>query len=66
MGRKDIPVWQKENLTLEEAAALFNIGVNKLRAMTSSPNCDFVLFVGRKRLIKKSAFTEYLERIYSV
>jgi len=66
MGRKDIPVWQKENLTLEEAAALFNIGVNKLRDMTSSPNCDFVLFVGRKRLIKKSAFTEYLERIYSV
>lgn len=66
MSRKDIPVWQKENLTLEEAAALFNIGVNKLRDMTSSPNCDFVLFVGRKRLIKKSAFTEYLERIYSV
>ena len=30
----EIPIWQKSNLTLEEAAAYFNIGINKLRQMT--------------------------------
>ena len=30
----EIPIWQKANLTLEEAAAYYNIGINKLRQIT--------------------------------
>ena len=33
MGR-EVPVWEKANLTLEEAAAYFGIGTAKLRQMT--------------------------------
>lgn len=29
--RCEIPVWEKANLTLEEAAAYSNIGINRLR-----------------------------------
>ena len=29
----DVPIWQKSNLTLEEAAAYSGIGINKLRRM---------------------------------
>ena len=29
-----VPIWEKEYLTLNEAAALFGIGINKLRDMT--------------------------------
>jgi len=32
---KEVPLWEKTNLTLEEAAAYFNIGVNKLREISS-------------------------------
>ena len=30
-----VPVWEKANLTLEEAAAYFGIGINKLRDLTN-------------------------------
>ena len=32
---KDVPIWEKSNLTLEEAAAYSGIGINKLREITN-------------------------------
>ena len=32
---KEVPIWEKSNLTLEEAAAYSGIGINKLRDLTS-------------------------------
>jgi excisionase family DNA binding protein len=63
---KEVPVWQKANLTLEEAAAYSNIGVNRLRELTEEPGCNFVLFVGKKRLIKRRLFEVFLEGSYSI
>ena len=63
---KDIPIYEKSNLTLEEAAAYFNIGVNKLRELTDSEKCPFVLWVGNKRLIKRHKFEEHLDKVYSI
>ena len=59
---KEIPVWEKANLTIEEAAAYFNIGQNKLSELTKMRNCTFVLHIGNRRLIKRKQFEEYLER----
>lgn len=59
----DIPIWEKVNLTLPEAAALFNIGINELRDRTNEPGCKFVLFKGTHRLIKRKQFEEYLDEI---
>ena len=56
----NIPVWEKKNLTLKEAACLYGIGINKLRNMTQGKYCKFVLFVGNKRLIKRVQFEEFL------
>lgn len=62
----EVPIYEKSNLTLDEAAAYFNIGVNKLRELTESKNCSFVLWVGNKRLIKRRKLDEYLEKTYSI
>lgn len=62
----EIPVWQKSFLTLEEAAAYFGVGINKLREISDSDNCDFVLWVGRKRLIKRQECLDYLSKAYSI
>ena len=59
----DIPIWEKINLTLPEAAALFGIGINELRDRTNEPGCTFVLFKGSHRLIKRKKFEEYLDSI---
>ena len=53
MPMKDVPIWEKSNLTLEEAAAYSGIGINKLREITNEDKCKFVLWVGNKRLIKR-------------
>ena len=62
----EVPLWEKSNLTIEEAAAYFSIGENKLRELTSDENCKFVLWIGTKRLIKRRAFEKYLEQAYSL
>ncbi len=63
---KEVPIWEKSNLTLEEAAAYFGIGMNKLRSMTEDESCPFVLWNGCRRLIKRRKLDEFLENAYSI
>ena len=62
---KDIPIWEKSNLSLEEAAAYSGIGINKLRELTNDANCQLVLWVGNKRR-KRRLFDQYIERMFSI
>ena len=66
MEKQAVPIWEKANLTIDEAAAYFGIGTNKLREITSSTDCDFVIWVGTKRLIKRKKFEKYLEGVDTV
>lgn len=66
MAIEKVPVWEKVNLSLEEAAAYFGIGINKLRDMTNDENCSFVLWNGNKRLIKRKQLERFLETAYSI
>ena len=59
-NKTEIPVWEKLNLTVEEAAAYSGIGINKIYAMTNTPNCPFVLYIGNKRLLKRKAFERFI------
>lgn len=64
--QQEIPLWEKSNLTLDEASVYFNIGTKKLREMTDSDDCSFVLWVGSKRLIKRKVLEKALEEVYSI
>ena len=64
--RKEVPIWEESNLTLEEAAVYSGIGINKLRKMTDREDCTFVLWIGTKRLIKRRKLDEYVEKAYSI
>lgn len=63
---KEVPVWIKTNLTLEETAAYSGIGINRIREISNDENCPFVLWVGNKRLIKRRLFDAYIEKQYSI
>ena len=63
---KEVPIWEKSNLTLEEAAAYSGVGISKLREITNNERCGFVLWVGTKRLIKRKLLDKYLEGAYSI
>ncbi len=57
-----IPVEKKLNLTIKEAAEYSNIGLNKINEMLRNPMCEFVLYVGNRKLVKRKEFEEYLSK----
>ena len=56
----EIPIYQKLTLTKEEAAAYSHVGINKLEELLKIPNCPFVVYVGKKKLIKRREFEAFL------
>ena len=62
----DIPIWRKANLTIEEAAIYSGIGQNKLRELTDTDDCTFVLWIGSKRLIKRKMLDKYMATVFSI
>lgn len=67
-GKKstEVPIWEKSNLTLEEAAAYSGIGKNKLREISDRKGCRFVLWVGNKRLIKRKELDKFTSESFSL
>ena len=63
---KEIPIWEKSNLSLDESSAYSGIVINKLREITNEDKCKFVLWVGNKRLIKRHLFDCFIEQAYSI
>ena len=63
---KSVPLDAKPLLTLKEASIYTGIGINKLREMSNENSCDYVLFVGRKRMFKWEALLQFLKEAYSV
>lgn len=61
-----VPVWEKLNLSIEEAAEYSNIGINKIYEMTNEPTCPFVLWVGKKRVIKRKEFEKFLDKALEI
>lgn len=55
----NVPIWEKLNLTIEEASKYSNIGVSTLRDIVSKNN-TFVLHVGNKKLIKRKEFEQWI------
>ena len=66
MDKYDVRLCEKPTLTIEEAAFLYNIGESKLRKITEDDDCPFVLYIGRKRLIKRKQFDDYIAKAFSI
>ena len=61
-----VPVWEKALLTLEEASAYTGIGLHSLRKISGYEDCNFILWVGNKRLFKKDKLLQYLDKEFSI
>lgn len=59
---QDIPIWEKYTLTIDEAAAYFRIGQNKLRGLVAEdPEADYLLWNGSRVQIKRKKFEAYVD-----
>ena len=61
-----VPLWHRCTLTLEEATAYSGLGRNKLIELSDDPNCDFIIWTGRKRLFKRRKLDEFIDNAYSL
>jgi len=64
--RTAVPISEKALLTLEEAAEYTGLGLQKLRDISNSDTCDFVLWNGTKRMFKRKKLETYLAAAYSI
>ena len=62
----DVRISEKPTLSLNEAVAYTGIGEKKLIQLSRAPNCDFIIYVGARRLFKRRKLVEFLESNYSV
>ena len=63
----EIPVWEKYTLSIEEAAAYFRIGENKLRQLIAeNPNADYTLWNGTRAQIKRKKFEEIIDNLSAI
>lgn len=56
-----VPLWHRYALTITEAAKVFGIGEKQIRSMIQEPGCSYVMYVGRKALIKRESFEDFLK-----
>lgn len=63
----DVPVWEKYTLSVDEAAAYFRIGQNKLRKLIDENiHADYLLWNGNRPQIKRKKFENYVDRLCSI
>ncbi len=65
-SKPEMPFWLKMTLTMKEAAAFSIIGINKIEELLKQPKCDFVLYVGNKKLVKRKEFEQYISRCLEI
>lgn len=66
VAENPIPVWERVTITVQEAVNYTGIGRDKLYEITERDDCDFVLWVGNRRLLKRRKLEEYIEKAYSL
>ena len=65
--RRKVPyLWHRPILSVAEATEYFGIGSNKIYELTEKENCPFVIWIGSRRVIKRTAFERFLEKQYSI
>lgn len=64
---KEVPIWEKFTLSIEEAAVYFRIGENKLRQIISEDrNADYLLWNGNRPQIKREKFETVINGMHNI
>lgn len=57
----DKPIWEKNCLSIEEAAAYSGIGITKLRQLSRQKKCPFVMPLGNQFFIVREKLDTYIK-----
>ena len=64
---RDIPVWEKYTLTIEEASKYFGIGENKLRRLAEeNKDAGWLIMNGNRIQIKRRQFEKVIDKLDAI
>ena len=67
MKQKDIPIWERYTLNIEEASKYFRIGENKLRRLADeNKNADWLIMNGNRIQIKRKQFEKIIDKLDAI
>lgn len=62
--KKEIPIWEKYTLSIEEAAQYFRIGEGRIRQLVNdNPDANYILMNGNRIQIKRKLFERYIDAV---
>lgn len=64
--KREVPIWERSLLTINEAADYTGIGINKLRSLANKRNSNLIIWVGSKKMFKRKKLDEYLDNAVSI
>ncbi len=65
--KKEVPIWEKYTLNVEEASAYYGIGIKSLyEIIHNNPNADFLLEIGTHFRIKRIMFEKFLDETTAI
>ena len=62
----EVPLWHRQNLSVQETCAYTGLGRETIYSLIKQKDCNFALRVGRRTMIKRVRFEDYLENMYSI
>ncbi len=57
-----LPAGERLLLSVTEAAAYIGIPISKMRLLVAVPHCPFVIFVGRRCMVKRIELEKFIEK----
>lgn len=66
MEKELVPVKDRYALTINEAAAYFNIGVKRIRRILEKHPNKFSIYCGNKQLIIRHKFEKFIDEISAI
>ena len=67
MKQTDIPIWERQTLTIEEASKYFRIGENKLRRLAEeNKNANWLIMNGNRIQIKRKQFEKIIDTLDAI
>lgn len=64
--QREVPIWERSLLTINEAADYTGIGIHKLRRLADKRNSNLVIWIGSRRMFKRRKLDEYLDNAVSI
>ena len=64
--KREVPIWERSLLTINEAADYTGIGINKLRRLAEKRNSNLIVWVGSRKMFKRRKLDEYLDNAVSI